>query len=165
MHFQYNFSGFSFKANLKIECHSMLLLVLRWVSTCGAVIQNFTTSAGSVNGSMSKTVLMRWSTTGRVWGYFIQGFGGVVLTMAMLRVRSPRLSSKEQSKVHCHGKRPFGPWPPKPASLLLLLVLLPSPPFSWLHGLLFLLFSSLLSLMLFLPPYTTCHSRFLIALP
>lgn len=163
MRFQYNFSRFSFKANLKIECCSVLLLMLRRVSTCGAVIQNFTTSASSVSSSTSKTVLTRWSTTGRAWGYFIQGFDGVFLTMEMLRVRSPRLTSKEQSKVHCHGKGSVGPWPPKPASLLSLSVLLPSPPFSWL---LFFLFSSFLPLILFLLPYTTAwHSLFLIPLP
>lgn len=132
MHFQYNFSVFSFKANLKLKCCSMLLLKLRRVSTCGAAIRNFTTSASSVISSLRRTVLLWWLTTGRLRGYFVQGFSSVFLTMETLRVRSPRLTAKEKSKVHCHGERPFDPWSPKPAPLLL--VLLPSPPFSWLHG-------------------------------
>lgn len=112
----------------------MLLPMLRRVSTCGAAIRNFTTSAGSVIDSMSRTVLTRWLTTGRLWGYVSQGFSSAFLTMEMLRVRSPRLTAKEKSKVHCHGKRPFDPWRPKPAPPLLMLVLVPSPPFNWLHG-------------------------------
>lgn len=64
-----------------MECSSKLPLMLRQVSTCGAVVQNFTTSVGSVIGSTRKM-----AATGRVRGYFIQGFDGVYLTMEMLRL-------------------------------------------------------------------------------